>query len=200
MVLRLGRIDVRLAGRDGGKAWRLCRQVLEEGQMKSHSQMMDMILHSGYAAYLNACSKHPFFCDRICCDSTDWAGLAKDTKEHIQFHAERKDGNCTARDVINAELCEVYEAFIRGAHARRELMDAFAVLMRMDDMLRAVDGKDAQPPLEEDCRQTDDFTYLVKEMRTMQKAFFRTREVSTLQASKHLESEVDRRIADIEQE
>ena len=114
--------------------------------MKSHSQMIDLILHSGYAAYLNACSKHPFFCDRICCDSTDWAGLAKDIKEHIQFHAEQKDGNCTARDVINAELCEVYEAFIRGdyAHARRELMDVFAVLMRMDDMIAGMEPTEGE--------------------------------------------------------
>lgn len=109
--------------------------------MKSHSQMLDLILHSGYAAYLNACSKHPFFCDCICCDSQNWAEMAKAIKEHIQFHAERKDGNCTAKDVIDAELCEVYEAVMRGdyAHARRELMDVFAVLMRMDDMIEGME-------------------------------------------------------------
>ena len=43
-----------------------------------------------------------------------------------------------------------------------------------------------------------EFKELVKEMRAMQRAYFRTREASTLQACKRLESEVDRRIAAIE--
>ncbi len=47
-------------------------------------------------------------------------------------------------------------------------------------------------------KELSDFEQLVKEMRAMQRAYFRTREPQTLQACKRLESEVDRRIAAIE--
>lgn len=44
----------------------------------------------------------------------------------------------------------------------------------------------------------NEFEKLVKEMRAMQKAYFRTREAATLQASKRLEKEVDKYLADKE--
>lgn len=47
-------------------------------------------------------------------------------------------------------------------------------------------------------KQLAEFEQLVKEMRAMQRAYFRTREPQTLQACKRLESEVDRRIAAME--
>ena len=40
------------------------------------------------------------------------------------------------------------------------------------------------------------FEKLVKVMRAMQKAYFRTREAQTLNASKRLEKEVDKYLAD----
>ena len=42
------------------------------------------------------------------------------------------------------------------------------------------------------------FEKLVKVMRAMQKAYFRTREAQTLNASKRLEKEVDKYLADKE--
>ena len=44
----------------------------------------------------------------------------------------------------------------------------------------------------------NEFEKLVKEMRSMQKAYFRTREAQTLNASKRLEKEVDKYLADKE--
>lgn len=170
--------------------------------MKTQKQLTNLIARWGYSAYLHAIHKHPFFCDKICSEEVSWGKLAVDIKKQIQFNAKEKTGNCKAEDILDAEMAEVYEAVSNGDYyqARMELLDAFAVLMRMDDMLRALDGKDALLPLDFPAAEPSDFVQLVKEMRAMQRAYFRTREASTLQASKRLESEVDRKIADMEQE
>lgn len=46
----------------------------------------------------------------------------------------------------------------------------------------------------------NDFEMLVKRMRDMQKAYFRTRDANTLRESKNLEREVDRVLAEKEME
>jgi hypothetical protein len=186
--------------------------------MKTHKQLTHLIDLNGWGNYLHANVKHPFFCDKICSEEVSWKKLAEDIKKQIQFNEKEKTGNVKAEDILNAEMAEVYAAVMQGDyyHARYELMDVFAVLMRMDDMLRDMEGPSALPLLLEDdgieCRkeiaqegdqvdmkkQLADFEQLVKEMRAMQKAYFRTREPQTLQACKCLESEVDRRLAAIE--
>ena len=121
-------------------------------KMKSQGQLTRLIRLFGWSAYLHANVKHPFFCDKICSDEYDWAKLAKTYKEQIQFEANGKTGNVRASAILDAEMAEVYAEVEKGDyyHARMELLDAFAVLMRMDDMLREMEGAGALPLLTEE--------------------------------------------------
>lgn len=121
-------------------------------KMKSQAQLTKLIQLFGWSAYLHANVKHPFFCDIICSDEYDWAKLAETYKEQIQFEAKGKTGNVRVSAILDAEMAEVYADVKKGDyyHARMELLDAFAVLMRMDDMLREMEGPGALPLLTEE--------------------------------------------------
>lgn len=88
--------------------------------------------------YDHACEKHPFFANDLCSHNPgfDWPHAATCQKAQIQAHAERGE-TVTAHSVLMAELYEVFAAYCDGdiAQARYEVLDAIAVLLRMDDML-----------------------------------------------------------------
>ena len=88
--------------------------------------------------YNHACEKHPHFADVICKPNslTDWRRDAAVLKAQIQAFETRGE-DVTAHGVLMAELYEVFAAYCDGdiAQARYEVLDAIAVLLRMDDML-----------------------------------------------------------------
>lgn len=89
--------------------------------------------------YNNACEKHPRFADGICLMTEDWEGMAADTKEFMGAHEE--DGlSLMATTVLMGEIYEALAAYKSGdlAQARYEVLDAIAVLLRMDDMLKGM--------------------------------------------------------------
>lgn len=104
--------------------------------MKTKEQLTELIAKHGYKAYLHANKKHPFFCNKICHEN-DWDFVADFLKNEIQVRARMDNGSVLAETILEAEMAEVYLAVSKGDyhHARKELMDAFAVLMRMDDMI-----------------------------------------------------------------
>ena len=94
--------------------------------------------------YSNAIAKHPsWFCDSICCKDYGWKLQAKQLKSYLMHSARRHDEGeksyCFAKDVLDAELAEVYAAYSKGDYeqARYEIYDAIAVLLRMEDMIIA---------------------------------------------------------------
>lgn len=86
--------------------------------------------------YNHAGEKHPLFADEMCTD-TDWQGDADFCKRLIKGKVVLKE-KVTAHAVLHAELCEIFAAFCSGNYeqARYEVLDAIAVLLRMDDMIR----------------------------------------------------------------
>ena len=97
--------------------------------------------------YDHACEKHPKFADDLCIQNPccDWRREAAVLKKKIQAHAERGE-TVTAHSVLMAELYEVFAAYCDGdiAQARYEVLDAIAVLLRMDDMLAIKNEETAQ--------------------------------------------------------
>ena len=91
--------------------------------------------------YLNAIAKHPWFSDSICCKDYGWKLQAKQLKSYLMHSTRRHDEGeksyCSASDVLDAELAEVYAAYSEGdlEQALYEIYDAIAVLLRMDDMI-----------------------------------------------------------------
>lgn len=130
----------------------MSEQIKLIDKMKSQGQLTKLIRLFGWGAYLHANVKHPFFCDKICSYEMNWSKLAETYKEQIQFEANGKTGNVLASAILDAEMAEVYAEVKKGDyyHARMELLDAFAVLMRMDDMLREMEGPGALPLLTEE--------------------------------------------------
>ena len=94
--------------------------------------------------YDHACEKHPKFADVICIQHPccNWRSEAARLKAQIQAHEDRGE-TVTAHSVLLAELWEVFAAYCDGdiAQARYEVLDAIAVLLRMDDMLKGVQEK-----------------------------------------------------------
>ena len=100
--------------------------------------------------YSNAIAKHPWFCDEVCHEDRGWELQAKHLKSYLVYCTERYEKGekpyCKAKDVLDAEMAEVFAAYSRGdfAQARYEIFDAIAVLLRMDDMIaekQMEDGK-----------------------------------------------------------
>jgi len=94
-----------------------------------------------WAHYENACEKHPFFADDLCSAMPMWEREARQCKELISNKA--KDGEkIMAHWVLLGEMYEIFDACCDGdiAQARYEVLDAIAVLLRMDDMLREMQG------------------------------------------------------------
>jgi predicted alpha-1,6-mannanase (GH76 family) len=88
--------------------------------------------------YNHACEKHPFFADGMCLIGKDWEKEAKNIKDFIAQRANIKE-TVTASMVLHAEIFEIFAAFCSEnyAQARYEVLDAIAVLLRMDDMIRS---------------------------------------------------------------
>ena len=93
--------------------------------------------------YSNAIAKHPWFADDVCFIDLGWKLQAGNLKSYLEHCAERHEKGeksyCMARDVLDAELAEVYAAYSGGnlEQARYEIYDAIAVLLRMEDMIIA---------------------------------------------------------------
>ncbi len=98
--------------------------------------------HSIVEHYNHACGKHPFFADTICVENVNWKKDADDCKWLIQLKAKNKE-QVTAHTVLMAELYEFFDAFCSGNYtkAHYEVLDAIAVLLRMDDMIRDAQEK-----------------------------------------------------------
>ena len=100
----------------------------------------DMVVANAaiWSHYLHAIGKHPHFADVICKPNslTDWRTDAAVLKAKIQ-EFETRGEDVTAHSVLMAELYEVFAAYCAGdiAQARYEVLDAIAVLLRIDDML-----------------------------------------------------------------
>ena len=93
--------------------------------------------------YTHACEKHPFFADGMCLTGMDWEKEAKNIKDFIAQRANIKE-TVTASMVLHAEMFEIFAAFCSGDYeqAHYEVLDAIAVLLRMDDMIRGVQDKE----------------------------------------------------------
>ena len=93
--------------------------------------------------YKHACEKHPRFADGICLMTEDWEGMAADAKEFMEVH-EENGLSFTATIVLMGEIYEALAAYCAGdlAQARYEIMDAIAVLLRMDDMLAGMQERE----------------------------------------------------------
>ena len=106
----------------------------------------DIITH-----YRHAVEKHPWFCDSICCKDYGWKLQAKQLKSYLMHSTRRHDEGeksyCFAKDVLDAELAEVYAAYSKGDYdqARYEIFDAIAVLLRMDDMIAEKQAEENEP-------------------------------------------------------
>ena len=89
--------------------------------------------------YNHACEKHPFFADTICAknDNGTWGIMANHRKMDTHLRCKMNE-EVTAHEVFVAEMYEIFDAFCKGdyALARYEVLDAIAVLLRMDDMIR----------------------------------------------------------------
>lgn len=103
--------------------------------MKTIEEMASMAAGI-WAHYENACKKHPFFADAICIRTDRWKREARECKWLIGEAVKCKE-KVTAHTVLMAELYEIFDACCDGdiAQARYEVLDAIAVLLRMDDML-----------------------------------------------------------------
>jgi len=91
------------------------------------------------AHYANAMEKHPRFADAIDYHlNAEYARRALATRRSMLL-ADNKSGYVTARDVLDCEVLEIYEAWhmVRFADAVEECYDAIAVLLRMADMIAA---------------------------------------------------------------
>lgn len=97
--------------------------------------------------YNHACEKHPFFADTICFRYDDWGKEAYYMKWLLQNMVKDKK-QVTGHHVLMAEVCEVFAAFCSGdyAQARYEVLDAIAVLLRMDDMIRDAQEREEEKP------------------------------------------------------
>jgi hypothetical protein len=100
--------------------------------------------------YDHAIATHPWFADDMCFIDLGWKLQAGNLKSYLEHCAERHEKGeksyCMARDVLDAELAEVYAAYSEGYYeqARYEIYDAIAVLLRMEDMIaekQMEDGK-----------------------------------------------------------
>lgn len=113
------------------------KEIMMETMSPVASEMLcDICIH-----YSNAIAKHPWFSDDICSSTCDWYKLAKVQKMYLRdqetAHAMGRQTFCCANEVLEAELAEIYEAYLSGKleQARDEIYDAIAVLLRMDDMI-----------------------------------------------------------------
>ena len=87
--------------------------------------------------YNHACEKHPFFADKLCVEALHWREFA-DNQKNLIMSLVTRGGHVTSFAVLHAEMFEIFAAFCEGdyAQARYEVLDAIAVLLRMDDMIR----------------------------------------------------------------
>ncbi len=101
--------------------------------------------------YRHACKKHPWFADRICRNDYSWASMARTLKDYNDYqeklHADNGPSYLLAKDILDAELAEVYAAYSNGGYeqARYEIYDAIAVLLRMEDMIIAEQEEENEP-------------------------------------------------------
>ena len=121
--------------------------LISNGDLKPEDCLM---LKQIFSHYRHAVEKHPWFCDDVCDIDYSWASMARSLKDYISYQAKLHDDKdksyCLAKDVLNAEMAEIFAAYSRGdfAQARYEIFDAIAVLLRMDDMIaekQMEDGK-----------------------------------------------------------
>ncbi len=97
--------------------------------------------------YMAACQKHPKFADVPCHTNDDYEVDAANEKCVLKQMVASGRGDIPADLVLDAELNEIYAAYCDGDYvqARHEVLDAIAVLLRLDDMLREM--QDPQPRL-----------------------------------------------------
>ena len=112
--------------------------LISNGDLKPEDCLM---LKQIFSHYRHAVEKHPWFCETFCTNEYRWELSAKQLKSYLKYctkrHEEGEKPYCGAKDVLDAELAEIYAAYSRGdfAQARYEIFDAIAVLLRMDDMI-----------------------------------------------------------------
>jgi len=112
--------------------------LISNGDLKPEDCLM---LKQIFSHYRHAVEKHPWFCDEICHEVRGWELQAKQLKSYLVYCTERHEKGekpyCKAKDVLDAEMAEIFAAYSRGdlAQARYEIFDAIAVLLRMDDMI-----------------------------------------------------------------
>jgi hypothetical protein len=100
--------------------------------------------------YEHACEKHPWFADDVCFIDLGWKLQAGHLKSYLEHCAERHEKGersyCMAKDVLDAELAEIYAAYCNGDYdqAVYEIYDAIAVLLRMEDMIEDKEQKNAK--------------------------------------------------------
>lgn len=96
--------------------------------------------------YQHACEKHPFFANGIAEVTDQYYKNDKDSalnceamywRMQTKVHKANRDMHPDARNVLLAELCEIFEAAAEGnmEQAHYEIADAIAVLIRLDEQL-----------------------------------------------------------------
>ena len=118
-------------------------EIMNNGQRIDPCDILGEII----SHYRHAVEKHPWFCDEVCHEDRGWELDAKQLKSYLVYCTERHEKGektyCKAKDVLNAEMAEIFAAYSRGdfAQARYEIYDAIAVLLRMDDMIAEMQDK-----------------------------------------------------------
>ncbi len=91
-----------------------------------------------WAHYEHACRKHPKCADTVCHKRDDYGQDVADEKCVLKQMVASGRKDIPADLVLDAELNEIYAAYCDGDYeqARHEVLDAIAVLLRLDDLLR----------------------------------------------------------------
>jgi replication-associated recombination protein RarA len=103
--------------------------------------------------YDHACKKHPFFADDVCSNNIwcNYENDAKYLKNYLEYQNHlhenpNEESYCMAKDVLDAELAEIYATYCNGDYdqAVEEIYDAIAVLLRMEDMIKDKKREDSK--------------------------------------------------------